>query len=121
MPGCSPFITTRHISFLFQWDDRTKSVAEDELEFDPTEVNLEDYGVVEQPPGGSRFDDDPAHPESIAAAQNQYMVYNDGIAFEFPVKWQELPAPRKPRYLWGDEKFAMDITKWTADGLLIRL
>jgi mono/diheme cytochrome c family protein len=107
-----------YISFLFQWDDRTKSVAEDELDFDPTEVNLEDYGVVEQPPGGSRFDDDPAHPESIAAQQNQYMVYNDGIAFEFPVKWQELPAPRKPRYLWGDEKFAMDITKWTADGVL---
>ena len=106
------------ISFLFQWDDRTKSVAEGELDWDPSEVNLEDYGVEEQAPGGSLFEDDPAHPESIAAKQNKYAVYNDGVAFEFPIKWQELPFPRKPRYLWGDEKFAMDITKWTADGTL---
>ena len=107
-----------HIQFLFQWDDRTKSVLEGEMEWDPTEVNLEDYGVVEQPPGGTKFEDDPAHPESIAWRQNRYNVYNDGIAFEFPIKWQELPFPRKPRYLWGDEKFAMDINKWTADGTL---
>ena len=107
-----------HISFLFQWDDRTKSVMEDEPEWYHTEVNLEDYGVVEQPPGGSKFEDDPEHPDSIAAQQNQYAVFNDAIAFEFPVKWQELPAPRKPRYLWGDDKFSMDITKWSADGNL---
>ena len=107
-----------HISFLFQWDDRTKSVQEGEVDWDQTEVNLEDYGVVEQSPGGSKFADDPEHPESIAAKQNKYAVYNDGVAFEFPIKWQELPFPRKPRYLWGDEKFAMDITKWTADGNL---
>ena len=105
-----------HITFLFQWDDRTKSVQEDEAEWDPTEVNLGDYGVEEQPPGGTKFDDDPEHPGSIAWRQNKYAVYNDGVAFEFPIKWQELPFPRKPRYLWGDEKFAMDITKWTADG-----
>ena len=104
------------ISFLFQWDDRTKSVQEGEVDWDPTEVNLEDYGVQEQAPGGSKFADDPEHPESIAAMQNKYAVYNDGVAFEFPIKWQELPFPRKPRYLWGDEKFAMDITKWMADG-----
>ena len=106
------------ISFLFQWDDRTKSVQEGEVDWDQTEVNLEDYGVVEQAPGGSKFADDPEHPESIAAMQNKYAVYNDGVAFEFPIKWQELPFPRKPRYLWGDDKFAMDITKWTADGNL---
>lgn len=108
-----------HISFLFQWDDRTKSVMEEEAEWDWSEVNLGDYGVVEQPPGGTKFEDDPEHPESIAWRQNRYNVYNDGIAFEFPIKWQELPAPRKPRYLWGDEKFAMDITKWMADGSLM--
>ncbi len=105
-----------HIQFLFQWDDRTKSVQEGEVDFDPTEVNLEDYGVVEAPPGGTKFEDDPGHPESIAWKQNQYQVFNDGIAFEFPIKWQELPFPRKPRYLWGDENFSMDINKWTADG-----
>ncbi len=105
-----------HLTLLFQWDDRTKSVQEDEVDWDPTEVNLGDYGVEEQPPGGTKFEDDPGHPGSIAWRQNKYAVYNDGVAFEFPIKWQELPFPRKPRYLWGDEKFAMDITKWTADG-----
>ena len=56
-----------------------------EVDWDPTEVNLEDYGVVEQPPGGTLFNDDPAHPESIAcAAEPAMQVYNDGVAFEFP-------------------------------------
>ncbi len=107
-----------HILFMFRWDDRTKSIQEGEVDWDPTEVNLEDYGVEEQQPNGSLFSEEPFHPESIAAKQNQYAVYNDGIAFQFPIKWQELPAPRKPRYFWGDDRFAADITKWTADGTL---
>ncbi len=105
-----------HIEFLFRWNDRTKSMQEGEMDWDPTEVNLDDYGVREQTPLGSSFDKDPFHKESIAAKQNRYAVYNDGIAFQFPIKWQELPAPRKPRYFWGDETFPVDITKWTADG-----
>ncbi|MGD9850274.1 MAG: c-type cytochrome [Nitrospirales bacterium] len=107
-----------HISFIFQWDDRSKSVQKDEPDFEPWEVNLEDYGIEEQPPGGSKLEDDPFHPDSIAAKQNHYQVFNDGIGFQFPIKWQELPAPRKPRYFWGDEGFPVDITKWTADGNL---
>ena len=107
-----------NIAFMFQWDDRSKSVQKDDVEWEPYEVNLQDYGVEEQAPGGSKFEDDPFHPESIAAKQNQYQVFNDGIAFQFPIKWQELPAPRKPRYFWGDEGFHVDITKWTADGNL---
>jgi len=108
-----------HIEFLFRWDDRTKSIQEDEVDWDPTEVNLGDYGVEEQAPQGTTFAEDPFHQESIAAKQKDgYSVYNDGVAFQFPVKWQELPAPRKPRYFWGDETFSVDITKWTADGTL---
>ena len=108
-----------HIEFMFRWNDRTKSVQEEEVDWDPTEVNLEDYGVEEQAPQGTTFEEDPFHQESIAAKQKDgYAVYNDGVAFQFPIKWQELPAPRKPRYLWGDEMFAADITKWTADGTL---
>ncbi len=108
-----------HIEFMFRWDDRTKSIQEDEVDWDPTEVNLEDYGVEEQAPQGTTFAEDPFHQESIAAKQKDgYAVYNDGVAFQFPLKWQELPAPRKPRYFWGDERFAADITKWTADGTL---
>ena len=108
-----------HIEFMFRWDDRTKSIQEDEVDWDPTEVNLGDYGVEEQAPHGTMFAEDPFHQESIAAKQKDgYAVYNDGVAFQFPIKWQELPAPRKPRYFWGDETFAVDLTKWTADGTL---
>ena len=106
------------LTLMFQWDDRTKSVQVDEVDWDPYEVNLEDYGIVEQEPGGSKFEDDGMHPDSIAAKQNSYQVFNDGIAFQMPIKFQELPAPRKPRYFWGDEGFPVDIAKWTADGNL---
>ncbi len=108
-----------HLTLMFQWDDRTKSVLKDEVDWEPYEVNLEDYGIVEQEPGGSLFEDDGMHPDSIAAKQNSYQVFNDGIAFQMPIKWQELPAPRKPRYFWGDETFPVDIAKWTADGNLM--
>jgi mono/diheme cytochrome c family protein len=108
-----------HLTLMFQWDDRTKSVQVDEVDWDPYEVNLEDYGIVEQEPGGSKFEDDGMHPDSIAYKQNSYQVFNDGIAFQMPIKFQELPAPRKPRYFWGDETFPVDIAKWTADGNLL--
>ena len=108
-----------HLTLMFQWDDRSKSVQEDEVDWEPYEVNLEDYGIEEQAPGGSKFDDDPFHPDSIAAKQTSYQVFNDGVAFQMPIKWQELPAPRKPRYFWGDETFPVDIVKWTADGELL--
>ncbi|MGQ0810498.1 MAG: c-type cytochrome [Nitrospiraceae bacterium] len=101
----------KHIVFLFQWDDRTKSVAEGKMPFQPTQVNLENFGVKEQAPKTGEEG-------SIAAGQNKYTVYNDAFAMEFPVKWQELPPPEKPRYLFGDEKYPVDIVKWDADGKL---
>ena len=108
-----------HVTLMFRWDDRSKSVLEDEVDWDPYEVNLADYGIEEQAPGGSKFDDYPFHPDSIAAKQVSYQVFNDGLAFQMPIKYQELPAPRKPRYFWGDEGFPVDIIKWTADGNLL--
>ncbi len=99
------------IVYMFQWDDRTKSVAEAKLPWDPTEVNLEAHGVTEQAPKTGEEG-------SIAAHQNNYSVYNDAIAMQFPIKWQELPPPAKPRYLWGDNKYPVDIIKWDADGKL---
>lgn len=104
----------KEIAFLFQWDDRTKSVAKEAgttIPWQPTEVNVETYGVKEQAPKTGE-------PDSIAANQNKFPVYNDAFAFQFPVKWQELPPPEKPRYLWGDEKYPVDIVKWEADGSL---
>ena len=99
----------KNIVFMFQWDDRSKSIATEKPKFQPTEVNLEAYGVKEQDPRTGEEG-------SIAANQMKYNVYNDALAFQFPVKWQELPPPEKPRYFWGDQKYPVDIVKWEADG-----
>ena len=98
-----------HIAFMFQWDDRTKSVAEGKLPWPPTSVNID---VKEQDPKTGEEG-------SIAMHQNNYTVYNDAVAIETAVKWKELPAPIKPRYLFGsNEQFPVDIMKWEADGSL---
>jgi DMSO reductase family type II enzyme heme b subunit len=97
----------KHIVYLVEWDDRTKSVAKEKLPWEPTEVNLD---IKEQEPSTGEEG-------SIAANQNKYAVYNDAIAIETPIKWKELPAPIKPRYLFGsNEQFPVDIVKWEADG-----
>ena len=97
----------KSIVYLLEWDDRTKSVAEEKLPWAPTEVNID---VKEQDPKTGEEG-------SIAANQNKYAVYNDAIAIETPVKWKELPVPIKPRYLFGtSEQFPVDIVKWEADG-----
>lgn len=97
----------KSIAYLIEWDDRTKSVAEGELPWAPTEVNID---IAEQAPATGEE-------ESIAAKQNNYDVYNDAIAIETPVKWKDLPAPIKPRYLFGtNEQFPVDIVKWEANG-----
>ena len=101
----------KNIAFLFQWEDRSKSVAEGKLPFQPTEVNLDEFGIKEQPPKTGE-------PDSIAAKQNNYTLYNDAFAVQFPVKWQEIPPPEKPRFFWGDQKYPVDIVKWEADGSL---
>jgi mono/diheme cytochrome c family protein len=99
----------KYVVFMFQWDDRTKSVAEGKLPWAPTEVNVD---VKEQDPRTGEEG-------SIAARQNNYTVYNDAVAIETAIKWKELPAPIKPRYLFGsNEQFPMDIVKWEADGSL---
>ncbi len=106
----SALYNDQNVVYLLEWDDRTKSVAEGKLPWAPTEVNVEKYGVKEQDPKTGEEG-------SIAANQNKYAVYNDAIAMEFPVKWQDLPAPIKPRYLFGtNEQFPVDIVKWEADG-----
>jgi len=99
----------KSIVYLIEWDDRTKSVAEGKLPWAPTQVNVD---VKEQDPKTGEEG-------SIAAHQNNYTVYNDAVAVETPVKWQDLPAPIKPRYLFGsNEQYPVDIVKWEADGSL---
>ncbi len=101
----------KQIAFLFQWEDRSQSMASGKVPFQPTQVNLETFGIKEQPPKTGE-------PDSIAANQNKYTVYDDAFAIQFPVKWQELPPPEKPRFFWGDQKYPVDIVKWSADGSL---
>ncbi len=97
----------KHIVYLVEWDDRTKSVAEAKLPWAPTQVNID---IKEQEPKTGEEG-------SIASNQNKYAVYNDAIAIETAVKWKELPSPIKPRYLFGtNEQFPVDIVKWEADG-----
>lgn len=103
----SALYNDQHVVYLLEWDDRTKSVAEGKLPWAPTQVNVD---VKEQDPKTGEEG-------SIAAHQNNYTVYNDAIAIETPVKWKELPAPIKPRYLFGtNEQFPVDIVKWESDG-----
>jgi cytochrome c len=90
------------IAYLFQWDDRSMSQVAPGVTVTP---------VAEAPPKTGE-------PDSIAAKQNTYEVYNDSVAIEFPAKWQEITPPEKPRYLFGEEKRHMDIWKWDADGTL---
>ena len=99
----------KYVVFMFQWDDRTKSVAEGKLPWAPTSVNVD---IKEQDPKTGEEG-------SIASHQNNYTVYNDAIAIETAVKWKDLPSPIKPRYLFGsNELFPVDIVKWEADGSL---
>ena len=88
------------IAFLFQWDDRSKSEA-------APGVNV--AAITEAPPTTGE-------PDSIAAKQNNYEVYNDAVAIQFPAKWEEITPPEKPRYLHGEEKRHVDLWKWEADG-----
>jgi mono/diheme cytochrome c family protein len=90
----------KEIAFMFQWDDRSKSQAA---------AGVTVASITEAPPKTGE-------PDSIAAKQNNYEVYNDGVAIQFPAKWQEILPPEKPRYLFGEEKRHMDIWKWEADG-----
>jgi mono/diheme cytochrome c family protein len=88
------------IAFMFQWDDRTKSEAAAGVTGKP---------IAEAPPATGE-------PDSIAAKQNTYEVYNDAIAVQFPAKWEEMSPPEKPRYLHGEEKKHVDVWKWEANG-----
>lgn len=96
------FYNKDEIAFLFQWDDRSKSEAAPGVSATP---------VAEAPAKTGE-------PDSIAAKQNTYEVFNDALAIEFPAKWQEITPPEKPRYLFGEEKRHMDLWKWEADGTL---
>ena len=108
-----------HIEFMFRWDDRTKSIQEDEVDWDPTEVNLEDYGVEEQAPQGTTFEEDPL-PSGVDCGQAKRRVCGvqrrSGLP-NFPSNGRTTGAQEATVFL-GDERFAADITKWTADGTL---
>ncbi|HXC62663.1 MAG TPA: c-type cytochrome, partial [Nitrospiria bacterium] len=98
----------KEISFLFEWDDRTKSLASG-----PPPAEIKEV------------------PGTVMAARVVPEVYNDAIAIEFPTHWQDLVVPEKPRFIFGgdptkltrgekstDIKKSVDLWKWEADGSL---
>jgi mono/diheme cytochrome c family protein len=94
--------TDKEIAFMFEWDDRTESHATPEalkMVIDP-----EKYEV---PPAG-----DPVAYKGL----DKWPVFNDAVAIQFPAKWQEIVAPEKPRFVFGNSKRAVDVWKWDASG-----
>ena len=96
----------KEVAFLFEWDDRTKSLGSGPP---PAEI--------QEVPGS----------EIIARVKPQ--VYNDAIAVEFPTRWKELTVPEKPRFIFGgdpnkltrgekstDITKSVDLWKWEDDG-----
>ncbi|HET6371403.1 MAG TPA: c-type cytochrome [Nitrospiria bacterium] len=89
----------KEIVFLFQWDDRTKSLRDENKEpvYDTVRVKSTDLTHEENPP-------------------TYKGVYNDAVAIQIPEKWEDLPSPEKPYFIHGDAKRGVDIWKWEADG-----
>ena len=88
----------KDIAYLFEWNDRNKSVG-------TPEDLAKGEQIKETPPAG-----DPI------ATKYGTMVFNDAIAVQFPAQWQSLSPPQKPRFIFGDAKKAVDIWKWESDG-----
>lgn len=87
------------ISFLLEWNDRTKSLR------DENKTPIYDTVAVKST--------DLTHETNAPEYKG---VYNDAIAIQFPEKWEEIPAPEKPYFIHGDAKRGVDIWKWLADG-----
>jgi DMSO reductase family type II enzyme heme b subunit len=94
------------IAFLFEWDDRSKSLASGPPPADIKEI-----------------------PGTVMIARDEPPVYNDAIAVEFPTHWKDLVVPEKPRFIFGgdpvkltqnekstDIKKSVDLWKWEANG-----
>ena len=91
----------KEIAFIFEWNDRNKSLMNDEAR------KIGPEGIAEIPPSG-----DPVADRGV----RNWPIFNDAIAIQFPAKWKELVAPEKPRFIFGDNKRAVDLWKWEASG-----
>lgn len=89
------------IVYLLEWSDRTESHITDEGEKALKE------GIREVPPSGQ-----PVAKLGIT----KWPIFNDSIAIQFPAHWQDLSAPEKPRFIFGDKKNAVDLWKWESSG-----
>ena len=91
----------KEIAFIFEWNDRNKSLMNDEAR------KIGPEGIAEIPPSG-----DPVADRGV----RNWPIFNDAIAVQFPAKWRELVPPEKPRFIFGDSKRAVDLWKWEASG-----
>ncbi len=85
------------VAYLLEWDDRNKSIG-------TPETLAKTVSYEETPPEG----------QPIALRENP--VFNDAAAIQFPMKWESLNAPEKPRFIFGDAKNGADLWKWEVDG-----
>jgi len=91
----------KEIAFMFEWDDRNKSLINEQAK------KIDPNTMPEVPPIG-----DPVADKGI----RNWPIFNDAVAIQFPAKWKELVAPEKPRFIFGDAKRAVDLWKWEATG-----
>jgi mono/diheme cytochrome c family protein len=91
----------KEIAFMFEWDDRNKSLINEQAK------KIDPNTMPEVPPSG-----DPVADKGI----RNWPIFDDAVAIQFPAKWKELVAPEKPRFIFGDAKRAVDLWKWEATG-----
>jgi mono/diheme cytochrome c family protein len=95
------FYNADDIVFMFEWNDRNKSLVNEEAK------KIDPNTMPEVPPSGV-----PVADKGI----RHWPSFDDAIAVQFPAKWKELVAPEKPRFIFGDAKRAVDLWKWEASG-----
>lgn len=93
------FYNDKEITFMFEWDDRNKSLMNEEAK------KINPNTMPEVPPSGTAVAD---------KGVRNWPVFDDAVAIQFPAKWKDLVPPVKPRFIFGDAKYAVDLWKWEA-------
>jgi hypothetical protein len=93
------FYNDKEITFMLEWDDRNKSLMNEEAK------KIDPNTMPEVPPSGTAVAD---------KGVRNWPVFDDAVAIQFPAKWKDLVPPVKPRFIFGDAKYAVDLWKWEA-------
>lgn len=104
------------VQILLEWDDRTESHRDEngEAKYDFKRLASAAFPAINTTQ--YTHENDRARGPLKNVNPEPVGVYNDGIAVQFPQKWEELSPPAKPYFIHGDEKNGVDIWKWQSDG-----